>query len=503
MEYSGYVYIPIIYHMPHLIETSLKGGDEDCNITSNPEHQTLIINLLKEKIGTIIPDSHRIRRKRFIETILLGGAVAWNRASIWSLHDNVKALESQLTIMREKNQIVINSINTMIDNTHAIYHSVNRQARILREFVERSKCEDLITNYFREIYATWLSLAPNDFARVVDSALSGKITPDLLPATDVMTTLLRHPAMVGTAYSKDMTLLYELGKLSLHQVNYDPYPMISGVMIFPRILLDRSAAMMRAYTTHLKTSTGYRKLNLPSVMACRNKESCWEIVPSVCKEMLTLTLCPKQNKPSFNMCLHKIMVDKMPAQSCEWKLSVTTSTEVLQFGGGVLVSSTVDRGEIMINQGRELIVHKELEPSDEPRVLTSADGDYLHMDGQIYQLIQESMKTGYEINFNLTVPIQRESLEGMTVEGWIPESRVSLLKEKSWSPPNHYIWWGLVATISLVLIILLALIRYKIGLRTLHKRVKSELSGWITIPSAPPTFSSGKLRPIVQTEFVA
>lgn len=254
MEYSGYIYIPIIYHMSHLIPASLVGRGKSCNITANREHQELIIQLLKEKVGTLIPQGLAIRKRRFIETMLLGGVVAWNRASIWSLQDNVASLDNQIAEMKNHNQIVVSSINTLVDNQHAIHHAVDRQARILREFMEKTSCEEIVTNYFREIYSTWLSLAPNDFARVVDSALSGKITPDLLPATDVLSVLLKHPAMVSTAYSRDMTLLYELGKFSLHQVNYDPYPMVSGVMIFPRILIDRSAALMRIHTT-LHTQT--------------------------------------------------------------------------------------------------------------------------------------------------------------------------------------------------------------------------------------------------------
>lgn len=242
------------------------------------------------------------RTKRFIATVILGGAVAWNRASIWSLQDTVSSLDSQIRAMKDNSEVVMDSINTLVDNQHAIHHAVDRQARILREFMERSSCDELITNYFREIYSTWLSLAPNDFARVVDSALSGRITPDLLPATDVMAVLLKHPALAATAYSQDMTLLYSLGRLSLHQVNYDPYPMVSGVMIFPRILLDRSAALMRVYTTHTETPEGFRKLHLPDAVACKEKGSCWEISPIACKEMLTLTLCPKQTKPQYNAC---------------------------------------------------------------------------------------------------------------------------------------------------------------------------------------------------------
>lgn len=53
MEYSGYIYVPIIYHMPHLIRGSLIGQGKDCNITANPQHQDMIIQLLKEKIGPI------------------------------------------------------------------------------------------------------------------------------------------------------------------------------------------------------------------------------------------------------------------------------------------------------------------------------------------------------------------------------------------------------------------------------------------------------------------
>lgn len=369
MEYSGYIYVPIIYHMPHLASTGLVGKGVDCNITANKGHQEMIVSLLKEKIGTLVPHRHSLRKKRFIETAILGGAIAWNRASIWSLQDTVDSLNNQLNDMRKHSQIVTNSINTMIDNQHAIHHAVDRQARILREFMDRSTCEEMVTNYFREVYSTWLSLAPNDFARVVDSALSGKITPDMLPATDVLSVLLKHPAIVSTAYSKDMTLLYELGKFSLHQVTYDPYPMVSGVMIFPRVLVDRSAALMRVFTTHTETKKGYKKLKLPDVVACKDKGNCWSISPTACKEMLTLTLCPKTTKIEFNLCLQHIMDDAMPATNCEWKLSTDVQTEIIPFDGGILISASDIQGEIMITQGKELIVHKQIEPSKTPTVV--------------------------------------------------------------------------------------------------------------------------------------
>ncbi|CAG4912195.1 unnamed protein product [Colias eurytheme] len=272
--------------------------------------------------------------------------------------------------MRKNHQIVTSSINTLVDNQHAIHHAVDRQARILKEFMDRTSCDEVISNYFREVYSTWLSLAPNDFARVVDSALSGKITPDLLPATDVLSVLLRHPAMVSTAYSRDMTLLYELGKFSLHQVNYDPYPMVSGVMIFPRILMDRSAALMRVHTTHASIPDGFRKLKLPDVVACKTRGDCWSISPTVCKEMLTLTLCPKTTKIEFNSCLKNIIESKKPTSSCEWRLSSKTKTEVIPFDGGVLISASDIGGEVMVSQGKELIVHKNIEPSPVPIIYT-------------------------------------------------------------------------------------------------------------------------------------
>ncbi|CAH0719101.1 unnamed protein product, partial [Brenthis ino] len=69
MEYSGYIYVPIIYHMPHLAESGLVGKGETCNTTANWEHQNLIVQLLKEKIGTLIPQNHKRRSKRFIKAI--------------------------------------------------------------------------------------------------------------------------------------------------------------------------------------------------------------------------------------------------------------------------------------------------------------------------------------------------------------------------------------------------------------------------------------------------
>lgn len=502
MEFSGFLYVPIIYHMPHLIELNLIGSGTNCNITVNPEHQKMIISLLKNKIGDLIPERHRHRSKRFIETLILGGAVAWNRASIWSLQDTTDALDKQLHTMQDQQHVVTESINTMIDNQHAIHHAVDRQARILRELTERTDCSDLITNYFREVYATWLALAPNDFARVVDSALSGKITPDLLPANDVVDVLLRHPTMVNTAYSQDLTLLYELGKLSLHRVSFEPYPMVSGVMIFPRILMDRSAAMMRIHTTHMKTSKGYRKLKLPDAVACKSKDTCWEISPTTCRELLTLTLCPKVVRPDFNTCLNRLLSNTSPSSSCEWSLSKDPSMEVITFDGGVLVSATSTSGEIMITQGQELVVHAMLEPSDSPTVLTSLEGDYLHIGGQIYQLRQETIKTGYDININITLPEQRESLEGLSVEGWTDESHIEHLRSEPWVPPTHYTWWGVVGIICVLLILCIIIIRYRFQIQRLHARVKDEVSGWLTVPSAPPRYDHTTREALSGTNFV-
>lgn len=144
--------------------------------------------------------------------------------------------------LSSQNLVVTQTMNTLISQNNAIYHAVDRQAQIIRDFGRKLNCDTQASAYFRSVYATWLSLAPNDFARVVDSVLAGRITPDLLPATDATKVLMKHPAIRNTAYSQDLNLLYELGKFSLHAVEYDPYPMVSGVMIFPRIILERSAA---------------------------------------------------------------------------------------------------------------------------------------------------------------------------------------------------------------------------------------------------------------------
>lgn len=476
--------------MPHLATINLIGRGVDCNMTANRGHQELIIELLKEKIGTLIPKRQQTRVRRFLATMILGGTVAWNRASIWSLKDTISSLDRQMQSLKDNNQIVTNSVNTLIDNQHAIHHAVDRQARILREFMSKSTCDEMITNYFREVYSTWLSLAPNDFARVVDSALSGKITPDLLPATDVLSVLLKHPAIASTAYSADMTLLYELGKFSLHQVNYDPYPMVSGMMIFPRILMDRSAALMHVHTTHSTTQGGFRKLQLPDVVACKTRGDCWEISPTACRETLTLTLCPKTTKVEFNSCIEQIMENKKQATSCEWKLSSEPRTEVITFDGGVLISASTMKGEIMVTQGKELIVHKQVDPSPDPTILTSSDGDYLHIGGQIYQLSQETLKTGYEILINLTAPAQRETIEDLTVEGWVSESKVPQLRSIPWAPPDHYTWWALISTIVMLLALAGVIIRYRFTLSKLRNKVKSEISGWINVPSAPPAYRS-------------
>jgi hypothetical protein len=211
-------------------------------------------------------------------------------------------------------------------------------------------------------------------------------------------------------------------------------------MVFPKVIVDRSAAMMRVWTTHLKIGSEYRKLVLSNAMACKDRTNCWSVAPLVCRDSLTMTLCPKQDKLDINVCLSHLMSNTKPSKQCQWEVSSQANTEVAQFDGGVLVSTTADKGEILVSQAGELVVHKNTEPSDHPYVLLANDGDYFHIAGQLYQLKQDTIKTGYDFKYNLTIPDTKDSLDGLITDGWIAEENIPQRKNVPWSPPDHYTW---------------------------------------------------------------
>ncbi|CAH0730966.1 unnamed protein product, partial [Brenthis ino] len=116
MEFSGYVYVPILYHMPQLLLLSNNLMEDGCNITEFINYQKAIMEILENKIGSLIPQHRTRRTKRFLALVALGGAVAWNRASIASLETSVEALTQQLTAVRDQRLLVTESINMLSTN---------------------------------------------------------------------------------------------------------------------------------------------------------------------------------------------------------------------------------------------------------------------------------------------------------------------------------------------------------------------------------------------------
>lgn len=235
--------------------------------------------------------------------------------------------------------------------------------------------------------------------------------------------------------------------------------MVAGVMIFPKIIPDRSAALMRVQTTYFSGNNSYFKLDLPDTMACKNKTACWVVNSPTCRQTLSLMLCQKRPHMVQNPCIHQILTEDKPSTQCDWLVASAPEPEVLQFEGGVMLSSTKLAGEVLVLQNDELISHGPVSPSESPQVLSAEDGDYLQYNGQLFQLRTTSMQVGYEIRGNITLPVLHENLGSLQVEGWVSEEKIPILKEEPWVPPRHYTWWILVTLGLIIIIIIFVIVR--------------------------------------------
>lgn len=167
--------------MSHLSPPPVQPTQNSCTINETVPQMNLIISLMKEKIGQLHPKISAGRQRRLIETAILGGAVAWNRASIWSLTGSTEALEKQMSDLSSQNLIVTQSMNTLITQNNAIYHAVDRHAQIIRDFGRKLDCNSQQVLISRLFMPHGFLLLPIWFCQSCRQCTSGKNYPGSPP----------------------------------------------------------------------------------------------------------------------------------------------------------------------------------------------------------------------------------------------------------------------------------------------------------------------------------
>lgn len=429
---TGFSFIPLTLHLPSIrnVITQYELCD-DANL-----FVTQLVELFEEHLDRFIPAgvgtfSHPARSvlykshagngraKRFIP-LLMGalsvGTTVWNRVSISSLQSKITILESYVKHNRQDIITIKKTILKLSEQQDEIIHAVNQLSVSMDQLQRTLNCSMLESGVFQGILFPYLLTGPSEFMRAIDGALMGKITPELLPSTDLYSTLLRHKDLKTSLYNDYPNLVYELGSFYLHRVDRSP-PLLSGIMILPHLSRTKTSRLLTVSTVPMMMNQILFQYSLPSVIAVDpNNKIAWEISAVECVNTALFWVCPQHLiGTKVHQCVTNL-VFKSNITGCPTritKMSGSSFSPIMQLKSGVLVSNAVTDLKILkIISGREILSNQQESTisREQAQYITSSVGDYVVLGTEYYALSTNAEEyTVIPLALNITLPQIRVS----------------------------------------------------------------------------------------------
>ena len=237
--------MPFPYVLPRFVINNTDCCPKDDNITSMYYH---VLEHLKEMVGI----NTETRAKRMIlpiVSILSGGLSEWNTVEIQGFKSTIEGMQiNSHQLDREIDQISSSS-NKLIDNLGQMSILVSDQSRTINSLSKRFNCAQRVNTLFHTFVENWLFSAPSEFLSAYTGSLTDILTPSLLSAKNLKEILLTPPEMTGTLYQFEPSIVYELGKVILTELQVITSAVIKRVIQLPKITISSPLPIYNTYTT--------------------------------------------------------------------------------------------------------------------------------------------------------------------------------------------------------------------------------------------------------------
>lgn len=257
------------------------------------------------------------RSKRFAPLIplaaigiigLMTSGIVWNRVDISKLTNIQEELISNNQIISEDLMKIQDSANVLINETNNIYEIVSEHHQAINEIIDKINCMTYLTQNLEIEIENWKYLAVNSFIRAVQSALSGKVSPDLIPFS-VVTKMLQHDERYkDLIYVNNPLLFYKLSVFDLVEIDRDPF-LIMGTIITPRLfnkVLGQKVELYRCPIAMAANHNAYLSIENKYIVSSDNNDW-WIYSTQSCMSSSDITICLKRSLgPRYDTCASAI-----------------------------------------------------------------------------------------------------------------------------------------------------------------------------------------------------
>lgn len=481
-QHTGFIHIPYTFHTPT--------PELDSQRFDNCTGKVAIIRALhemKQHVRGMIPDdlknggvtlqsgrkspdedfSLHPRQKRFAfigaaVAAVVGGAI-WNRISIHDLQTSVNDVVSHVN----NNAVQISRLTEAMiesrDNLKSVVHSLSAASRWGSLLQEHISCDEHQDDWIHSMIMNYAVFGPRDFLDGYLSALSGHISPTILPHRLLSKMIRDIPELGESIYRFYPSLIYEIGGIALGTVTSDPF-VLGGVLYLPRI---KVGDLHEYYYTYVLPSVhqGYvSRLYLPARFIFSVAENkAYEFTNDDCVSIFSLMVCPSYRpKSNINECITRL-ISANDSSSCTREVTaVWNGPKVLTTRSSILVSEQVKNVSLVqVLPDRELRTQT-LYIGQNTR-LTPAMGDYVICDSAHYSLL--NVQEEYDEQVVLT---EVDSHQGVDIgKLQIPVTRWGKEEElRPWSfSYTHNVashMWVIPTGLGIILVILIIRFRRKI-----------------------------------------
>lgn len=496
VTYDGFLYLPIVHHVPSLrsiLRPALLCRHDKLTDQMVKSYQSYLDNMIPS--FSIETEMHRWfiekseigrtpgREKRFLGVILslLGGTMSlWNRVSVSNVEDKISSLTSYISENRGR----LNQLSSVILEQHRsqeqIIRSVNNLVRQISKAQQVMNCSLEELQYFTKSAIELTTTVPVGFVRAVEWALQGRLSFDLLPLKDLSVILRKHREMDRTIYRSFPALVYELSSFLVTEISRDP-PMVSGIIILPRITLSVSSKIYSVGSVSYMSGDYLQKLEVPTSIVLDNKlKVLWKVDPVECRVGPSLVTCPSSLvMRQVDRCLTNVYF-KNKLVGCKLLVRPVSDefNDVIQFQSGVLIGSKPKNFKIIkVGSDRDIEVQSKNISSNSVSFFDSNDGDHIVLENDVYPLIlQREEFDQITIHLNTSWGYQIPMFDLTLLENdWTPVGTLAKLDDvRDPSTPTRFYVATSIFSIVLTLLVVLIIWCYRYQ-RSSHNRSKMRM----------------------------
>lgn len=372
------------------------------------------------------------RKKRFLDTILGVAGIGmgtWNRFSITELQDNQEVLISKMTIIQENIKNLHQSSQGFYEELGKIHHFVFGSVEKLSEDIESLEC-----NYVQNLkkiveWDLWMNTIVSDFRLAIDFLLIGKISPSLIPYSQLIDLANNFPEVKSMLDHLNPASFYDLvtaAPLYIDIENMAIFAMLSVPVIDVEIKHDSYRILSVPWIVH---NHSY-KFKVPASVALSDSiKVAWIPKSETCQSTGQHYICPFDNVEMYqDLCLTNLLYMNKTT-GCDILIKNISSTpEIKTFSSGLLmgayygepVACSMEVGNVpptILTTGNNL-----------SQIIKRGDCKALHVQSRSYYTPRgDYVLWKIHLHINISVHIRNIDLSKLDLVDWTSLQSVPLL----------------------------------------------------------------------------